>query len=109
MSNKSIAKSASIIGGATLLSRILGFVRMILIARLLGTSRIAEAFFVAFRIPNLIRNLAGEGAANSTVVPVLSGYLHKEKHEFWRLVYVLFTLFLFILGYFVVLGLFFAA
>ncbi|HDZ76721.1 MAG TPA: murein biosynthesis integral membrane protein MurJ [Candidatus Omnitrophica bacterium] len=108
MSNKSIAKSASIIGGATLLSRILGFVRMILIARLLGTSRIAEAFFVAFRIPNLIRNLAGEGAANSTVVPVLSGYLHKEKHEFWRLVYVLFTLFLLILGFFVVLGMFFA-
>ena len=91
-----------------MVSRILGFIRMVLIARLLGTGGVAEAFFVAFRIPNLIRNLAGEGAANSAVVPVLSGYLHKEKQEFWKLVYVLFTLFLLILGFFVILGTIFA-
>lgn len=59
-------------GGFTALSRILGFVRDALIAAAYGTSAPAQAFVVAFRIPNLLRDLSGEGAANAAFVPVFS-------------------------------------
>lgn len=59
-------------GLATLVSRLLGFVRDGLIAAFYGTSLTAQAFVVAFRVPNLLRDLVGEGAANSAFVPVLS-------------------------------------
>lgn len=85
--NKAVTKSAGIIAIATLASRILGFIRDIAIARFFGTAVFAQAFVVAFRIPNLLRDLIGEGAVNSAFVPVFSGYLakEKEKREFWRL------------------------
>ena len=63
-SHSAIIKAASIISSGTLMSRILGFVRDILLAKLLGTEARADAFFVAFRIPNLFRDMLGEGAAN---------------------------------------------
>ena len=72
MSRKHIIKSAGIIGFATVISRVLGFVRDIIIARFFGTARYAEAFVVAFRIPNMLRDLVGEGATNAAFVPVLS-------------------------------------
>lgn len=85
--NKSVAKSASIISAATLCSRILGFIRDVVIARFFGTGVASEAFVVAFRIPNLLRDLVAEGAANAAFVPVFSDYLvKKEKSEFWYLV-----------------------
>jgi putative peptidoglycan lipid II flippase len=85
--NKSILKSASIISLATICSRILGFIRDIVIAAFFGTGMTSEAFFVAFRIPNLLRDLVGEGAANSAFVPVFSQYLVKEQRkDFWNLV-----------------------
>ena len=85
--NKSIIKSASIISLATLFSRLLGFIRDIVIAAFFGTGLVSEAFFVAFRIPNLLRDLVGEGAANSAFVPVFCEYLVKEdKKSFWKLV-----------------------
>jgi putative peptidoglycan lipid II flippase len=85
--DKSILKSASIISSATLCSRLLGFIRDIVIAAFFGTGRISEAFFVAFRIPNLLRHLVGEGAANSAFVPVFCEYRVKEqKKDFWNLV-----------------------
>ena len=52
------------VGGLTMLSRVFGFVRDILIAAVLGTGAVADAFFVAFRFPNLFRRLFGEGAFN---------------------------------------------
>ncbi|MCK5915402.1 MAG: murein biosynthesis integral membrane protein MurJ, partial [Deltaproteobacteria bacterium] len=58
-SNDNLIKNAGIIGSATLLSRILGFVRDMVTANYLGTSIYADAFFVAFRIPNLLRRLFG--------------------------------------------------
>lgn len=98
---RSIAKSAGIIAGFTLLSRILGFFRDIVIAGVFGTGAIAQAFVVAFRIPNLIRELVGEGASNAAFVPVFSQYLiHKEKEEFWeaaKIILNLLFLFLFTL------------
>lgn len=86
-SKKSLIKSAGVVASATLVSRILGFIRDIIIARLFGTGVSAQAFVVAFRIPNLLRDLVGEGATNAAVVPVLSEYSSSNsKKEFWELV-----------------------
>jgi putative peptidoglycan lipid II flippase len=60
------------VGGLTLLSRVLGFVRDILAAAVLGTGPVADAFYVAFRFPNLFRRLFGEGAFNSAFVPLFA-------------------------------------
>ena len=69
---KKLFKSAGIVSFFTLMSRILGFIRDVVIARLFGTGMAAQAFVVAFRIPNTLRHLVGEGAANAAVIPILS-------------------------------------
>ncbi len=66
------------VGAMTLLSRILGFIRDILIANVLGTSMAANAFFAAFRFPNLFRRLFAEGAFNAAFIPLFARTL--EKH-----------------------------
>ncbi|MGI9524810.1 MAG: murein biosynthesis integral membrane protein MurJ [Hyphomicrobiaceae bacterium] len=66
------------VGGLTLVSRVLGFVRDILIAAALGTGFVADAFFVAFRFPNLFRRLFGEGAFNAAFVPLYAKRLESE-------------------------------
>jgi len=60
------------IGLATLASRILGYVRDIVVARAFGAGPLTDAFFVAFRVPNLLRRLLAEGALSTSVVPVFS-------------------------------------
>jgi putative peptidoglycan lipid II flippase len=62
-------------------SRVLGFARDILIAAVLGTGWVADAFFVAFRFPNLFRRLFGEGAFNSAFVPLFAKRLEGEGRE----------------------------
>jgi putative peptidoglycan lipid II flippase len=107
--NKSVAKSAGVIGLATLASRILGFVRDVVIARLFGIYSIAQAFVIAFRIPNLLRDFVGEGATNAAFVPVFSEYLHKRgKEEFWELANVMLSLLLVILSLVTLLGVIFS-
>src|SRR6266481_9241018 len=69
------------VGGWTMASRILGFVRDILIAALLGTGPVADAVFVALRLPNLFRRLFGEGAFNAAFVPSIATVLHQEGLE----------------------------
>ncbi len=64
----------------TLVSRVLGFVRDLLVAQLLGASLFADIFFVAFRIPNLLRSFVAEGALTSAFVPVFSSSL-RQSHE----------------------------
>jgi len=64
-----------------MISRVLGFVRDVLIAALLGTGPIAESFVVAFRIPNLFRRLFGEGAFNAAFVPLFAKRLESEGHD----------------------------
>lgn len=71
-------KAFATVGGLTMVSRILGFVRDILIARALGSGPVADAFFVAFRFPNLFRRLFGEGAFNSAFVPLFAKRLEGE-------------------------------
>ncbi|HRY07291.1 MAG TPA: murein biosynthesis integral membrane protein MurJ [Hyphomicrobiaceae bacterium] len=66
------------VGGLTMVSRILGFVRDILIARALGSGAVADALFVAFRFPNLFRRLFGEGAFNAAFVPLFAKRLEGE-------------------------------
>ena len=66
------------VGGYTLASRLLGFVRDIMIAALLATGPVADAFFVAFRFPNMFRRLVGEGAFAVAFVPLFAGRLEGE-------------------------------
>ena len=76
-----IIKSAMVVGSLTLCSRILGYIRDILIAATLGASGIADAFFVAFRLPNMFRQLSAEGAMHNAFVPLFSGMLEQEGKE----------------------------
>lgn len=107
--NRSVARSAGVISLATLSSRILGFIRDIIIARLFGIYIYAQAFVVAFRIPNLFRDLVAEGASNAAVVPVLSQYHHqRSKEEFWELANLLLNLAVVVLSVITILGIIFS-
>ncbi|MBM3248231.1 MAG: murein biosynthesis integral membrane protein MurJ [Candidatus Omnitrophica bacterium] len=107
--NKSIIKSSYVISAGTVFSRILGFFRDIVIAGLLGTTPGAEAFVAAFRIPNLFRDLVGEGAVNSAVVPVFSEYIvKKDKDDFLILANIVFYSSLSILTIITALGIIFS-
>lgn len=74
----SLLRSAATVGGLTLVSRVLGFIRDQLIAFALGTSFVAEAFFVAQRFPNLFRALFAEGAFNNAFVPLFAKRVEAE-------------------------------
>jgi len=69
------------VSGLTLVSRILGYVRDFVIARAFGAELVTDAFFVAFRIPNLLRRLFAEGAFSQAFVPVLAHYKNREPEE----------------------------
>lgn len=73
-----IYRSFATVSGFTAISRVLGFVRDMLTALVLGTGPAADAFFVAFRLPNLFRSLFAEGAFNSAFVPLFSKHLQSE-------------------------------
>lgn len=72
------------VGGLTLLSRIVGFFRDALMAAVLGTGPAADAFFAAFRFPNLFRRLFAEGAFNTAFVPMFSGALETRGQDHAR-------------------------
>lgn len=76
-----LLRSSLIVGVNTLLSRVLGFVRDVLMARALGTLGIAEAFVVALRFPNLFRRLVAEGAFAAAFVPVYAKKLERDGRE----------------------------
>jgi len=81
-----MAKSAAKVSLITALSRVLGYVRDAISAALLGVGPVSDAFFVAFRIPNMLRSLLAEGALSSAFVPVFTDYLiKKEKKDVWLL------------------------
>lgn len=66
----SLARDSLVVGAATVGSRLLGFARDVLIARLLGGGPVADAFLAALRLPNLVRRVLGEGGLNAPVVPL---------------------------------------
>jgi len=96
--------SASTFGFFTLISRILGYVRDILIAIFLGTSLFTDAFFVAFRLPNTFRRLFAEGTFNAAFIPSYSGALTKSKIEADNFAKNVFNLLFIILLFFVLLA-----
>jgi putative peptidoglycan lipid II flippase len=81
-----LARSAGVIGLATMTSRILGLVREQVLAYYFGAGDAMDAFRVAFRVPNLLRDLFAEGAMSAAFVPTFTGYLTREGRErAWRL------------------------
>lgn len=76
-----VTRAAGIVGSATLLSRILGLVRDLVTAYFFGAGMAADAFFVAFRIPNLLRRLLAEGALTVSFIPIFTEYLNKRSRE----------------------------
>ena len=95
------------IGGWTMVSRILGFVRDILLARLLGAGLLADAFFVAFKLPNFFRRMFAEGTITVALVPVLSDQRQEGEAEAHRYLNALATMLLLILTLFTVAGILF--
>ena len=77
----SLLRSISTVGAFTMASRILGFVRDALIAALVGAGPVADAFFVAFKLPNLFRRLFAEGAFNAAFVPLYAAELKEGGRE----------------------------
>ena len=76
-----LLKTLATISGLTMLSRVTGLIREFLIARAFGASVYTDAFFVAFRIPNLLRRLFAEGAFSQAFVPILSEYKTQKGDE----------------------------
>ncbi len=84
--NAQVVRAVGQIGGLTLLSRITGLGRDMVIGYVFGAGPAADAFFVAFRIPNLLRRLVGEGATDAAVVPVLTTYLARRSRAASRMI-----------------------
>lgn len=100
-----MTRAAGVIGVWTSVSRILGFVRDMVIALFMGAGVGADAFFVAFRIPNLLRRLFGEGALTAAFIPTFVEYLHKDGvEEAFRVARICLSAVVILLGATVVLG-----
>ena len=78
--HRSLLGSSAIVGAMTMLSRILGLIRDVVFARVIGADGFADAFFVAFKIPNFLRRLFAEGAFAQAFVPVLTEYRNEGGH-----------------------------
>jgi len=74
-----LIKTFASVGGMTTISRILGFIRDSIIARMFGVGIATDAFFVAFKIPNLLRRISAEGAFTQAFVPILAEYKTKKS------------------------------
>jgi putative peptidoglycan lipid II flippase len=96
-----LLKTLFTVGGLTFMSRLLGFVRDTLIARVFGAGVMTDAFFVAFKIPNLLRRISAEGAFSQAFVPILAEYkkqrTQNETHALINHVATLMGLFLVII------------
>jgi putative peptidoglycan lipid II flippase len=105
-----ITKAATTIGMGTFLSRILGFLRDMVIAHFFGAGMAADAFFVAFRIPNLWRRLVGEGSLTISFIPIYTEYLtQKSEEESREVTHIAFTIAGIVLLVLTVLGILFSA
>ena len=76
-----LIRSIATVGGYTMISRLLGFVRDILIAAILGAGPVADAFIVAFKLPNFFRRLFAEGAFNAAFVPLFTRQMSEGGRE----------------------------
>jgi len=104
------AQAAGVIGFFTFLSRIVGLLRDIVIGYLFGAHGAADAFFIAFRIPNLLRRLTAEGALSAGFVPVFTDYLtNRSKEEALKVAQIVFTFAVVFLASLTVFGIIFAS
>ncbi len=107
--NKSVTRAASVVGFFTFLSRILGLVRDMVLASLFGSGLVADAFFVAFRIPNLLRRLFAEGSLTIAFIPVFTEYLERRsRQEALDLARIVLTVLTILLAILTVIGIAFA-
>ncbi|AUH01064.1 murein biosynthesis integral membrane protein MurJ [Prodigiosinella confusarubida] len=79
-----LLKSLAAVSSMTMLSRLLGFVRDAIVARVFGAGMATDAFFVAFKLPNLLRRIFAEGAFSQAFVPILAEYKSQEGEEATR-------------------------
>ena len=106
---RQILKSASIISIITVASRILGYVRDQRLTLLLGTTGLADSFVLAYRIPNLLRRMVGEGSMTASFIPVFTDYMrNRTREETWEFANRLFWTFCVILSALTVLGVIFS-
>lgn len=103
-----ISRRAGIFSFFTLISRILGLIRDAVVAYFFGTKAVADAFYVAFRIPNLLRRLLAEGSLTMAFVPVFTEYLKQSREEGKRVADIIFTYLSILLTVITVLGILFA-
>ncbi|MEA1968312.1 MAG: murein biosynthesis integral membrane protein MurJ [Thermodesulfobacteriota bacterium] len=104
-----MVKKSGGVGTATLVSRILGFVRDAVIAMMFGATFYSDAFFVAFRIPDILRKFFSDGVMGISFVPVFTGYLYKQgKQEAFAMARSAFFLISFFAGFVVIAGIVFA-
>lgn len=104
-----VAKAAGVVGLATLASRVMGYVRDMVMSWAFGTGVAADAFYVAYRIPNLLRELLAEGSMSAAFIPVFTETLTKESRESARrLANAVYSRFLVLLLILTALGILFA-
>lgn len=80
-----LLKSLATISGLTLVSRIMAFARDVLVAKVFGAGMATDAFFVAFKLPNLLRRMFAEGAFSQAFVPIFGEYRNRRGHEATKL------------------------
>ena len=106
---RGILKATGVLGSATMLSRIMGMVRDMVVARLFGAGMATDAFFAAFQIPNLLRRFFAEGALTAAFVPTFSETLVQEGEERAReLANICFTLLTMVVAFVTLLGIIFS-
>lgn len=103
-----MSQSIGIVSFYTLISRLLGLLRDCVMAWMFGATLIADAFYVAFRIPNLLRRLVAEGSLTVAFVPIYTGYLRKSRDDARVAASVVFTYLSLFLVTLVVLGIIFS-
>ncbi|MDR2351173.1 MAG: murein biosynthesis integral membrane protein MurJ [Endomicrobium sp.] len=109
MEHKTLIKNVGKTSFGTILSRIIGYIRDMLVAYFFGTGAFADAFYVAFKISNFFRGIFGEGSFSAAFVPVFSEYLHtKDKRETQKFLNIVFTALFITLFMVSILGIFFA-
>jgi len=107
--NSRVVRAAGVVGAFTMISRVFGLIRDIVIAAFFGAGRMTDAFWVAFRIPTTLSRLLGEGALTASFIPVFTEYLHKKtKEEALDLAYNTFTFLSMILTAVTILGIVFS-
>jgi putative peptidoglycan lipid II flippase len=102
---KNIARAAGVLGAATMLSRIMGMVRDMVVSRLFGAGLYTDAFFAAFQIPNMLRRFFAEGALTAAFVPTFSEwYTNKGEKEARDLANVCFTVLTIVMAAITIVG-----